>query len=322
MYSELDFETHESIYLYIVTFNSNRIKDKIIKIGITSALETRMNSLKDEYSIEGEYTLLLAAKSNNTKVEKQLIQLWKIHFPNSIIDLRINNVLKTECFKYDSFFIIEVNKIKHHYLSHCKSPIVFENIVYRPQKVNIFSKMTFDEFTRISSNPLEIDRLSLDTNISKENIRSMIKKQQKINAEYEKYGSIIVEMYDNYIKLVESHLKSNADIGVMSTREAKLIGKCNSILNENQRLEIYDKLLELYNLSKFHSFVNIKIFRKGVYLKKIADHNTCDISNPELISPTIRNSFIPYLHTTRVVHRLELVDIHDIDTEIEFLNNT
>ena len=174
MYSVLDFESVESIYLYIVRFNSRRISNEIIKVGITSNIEERMCSLRNEYAIEGEYRLLLSLKSNNRIVEHQLLELWRRKYPSNVLRFCINGITKTECFQYGSFFDNEVAEIKSHYLSTSKSPVYTENVVYFAQQEAVLSEMSLAEFDK-----LDYIDLAHRLCISEQDSLKMIKKQHK-----------------------------------------------------------------------------------------------------------------------------------------------
>jgi len=114
---KMDYTEIQKIYIYFVKFNIKH-NDEIInlfKIGITTNLVKRIESLKIEFNIQSDFVLLLALEVRSFNIETQLL----LHFTNKYPDLKYNfklrDILKTECFLFNEILLVELIEIERDY---------------------------------------------------------------------------------------------------------------------------------------------------------------------------------------------------------------
>lgn len=120
----INFFKQSKYYIYFVKFKSILFSSTLFKIGITTNLETRLCSLKQEYAIERDYELLLALQVNSPEIERDILHTFHTLFPHLKINLRIRNINKQECMLFheqlipaiQQLFYIYTQQINLHYI--------------------------------------------------------------------------------------------------------------------------------------------------------------------------------------------------------------
>lgn len=97
----INFFKTSKYYIYFVKFKSRIFTRVLFKIGITTNLDKRLQSLKHEYHIESDYELLLAVQVNSPQLEKDIIRTFNCKFPHLTKFIKIGNVHKNECMLFD-----------------------------------------------------------------------------------------------------------------------------------------------------------------------------------------------------------------------------
>ena len=122
--------------VYFIRFTSTQFEKELFKIGITTNLNERLRSLRQEFKICGEYQLLLAIPVDSDEIEKDLLHAFRHEYPDLKIFLTIYNSIKTECFIYDDKLLESVELVKSQYSSQT-SNIYIENITVKPSAASL-----------------------------------------------------------------------------------------------------------------------------------------------------------------------------------------
>lgn len=126
----IDFNACDKLTLYFVTFKSEYYTDIIFKIGITSNIQERLLSLKQEYKITSHFKLILALQIKSNIIEPQMIDLFTKLYPHLKIQFYIKDTLKTECFTYhDDLVEYTQQHVKPFYTQTVSTPYFIENII-------------------------------------------------------------------------------------------------------------------------------------------------------------------------------------------------
>lgn len=108
----INFFKQSKYYLYFVTFKSYYFTINIFKIGITTDLDKRLKSLKNEYKIQSDFKLLLALQVNSPEIEKDMLTAFNNTFPELRANIKINKVQKIECMKYHDDLIDAIEQVQ------------------------------------------------------------------------------------------------------------------------------------------------------------------------------------------------------------------
>lgn len=122
--NKIDFFKQSKYYIYFIKFKSILFSHILFKIGITTNLETRLCSLKQEYAIERDYELLLALQVNSPELERDILKTFHNLFPHLKINIKIKNINKKECMLFheqlipaiQQLFTIYTQQINLHYI--------------------------------------------------------------------------------------------------------------------------------------------------------------------------------------------------------------
>lgn len=113
----IDFTAVQAWVVYFIKFKSSFHDNVLFKIGITSNLDNRLVSLKNEFRITSDYKLLLSLEVRSIDIEYQLLDLFTSEFPSLKISFTARDTMKTECFIYDEYMLDLVGKVKERYIN-------------------------------------------------------------------------------------------------------------------------------------------------------------------------------------------------------------
>lgn len=108
----INFFKQSKYYLYFVKFKSSYFSITLFKIGITTDINKRLKSLKNEYKIQSDYDLLLALQVNSPEIEKDMLIAFNNTFPTLRANIKINKVQKIECMRYHDDLIDAIEQVE------------------------------------------------------------------------------------------------------------------------------------------------------------------------------------------------------------------
>ena len=106
---KITFNINSTLVLYFVKFKIDDIM--IFKIGQTNDITTRFKNMRHEFKIAGRIEVLKLLKITNSIIESQTLVYFRLKYPELKYDVTINNINKTECFKYSDLFLEELNDL-------------------------------------------------------------------------------------------------------------------------------------------------------------------------------------------------------------------
>jgi len=259
----MDYTEIQKINIYFVKFNIKQ-NDEIInifKIGITTNLNERIESLKNEFSIKSDFVLLLAFEVRSFNIETKLLLHFKTKYPKLKYDFKIRDILKTECFLFDEILLEELIEIE------CDYKFQTNQEVIKDKKINIRRKIC-----NIKETKLQIKLKNLSEAVDK-------KEKLKINLDKETYTS------HEYYKYIIKNTFNDIEL-INSDKIIKLISIIHDIelVNSDKMLEFIDAVHD--NIYNHNNFMILRKYGidKTIYLHYMSEFSKLFIPKSKVTS--------------------------------------
>lgn len=108
MENSIEFNKINYLNLYFVTFHIDN--KRVLKVGITHNLQSRLQALKREYNVKHVH-VINSFIIFNYKLETQIIKYLANKYPHLKYNFNVNGIDRRECFHFDDVLLDEIKQI-------------------------------------------------------------------------------------------------------------------------------------------------------------------------------------------------------------------